>query len=137
MDSALERIYGRLTMRSGKPDPAAAEPSVFISYRRLDAGGSAGRLHGDLRRHFGGRVFRDREIGPGTNWVKRLQDLAASCRVMLVVIGPKWATLREEGASAPRLADPGDTLRIEIETALVRDEVTIIPVLVDDARMPE
>jgi hypothetical protein len=138
MDSARRRIYGRPTMRSRSSGPEPAEPGVFISYRRLDAGGSAGRLHGDLSRHLGeGRVFRDREMRPGTNWVKRLQAVAGACHVMLVVIGPKWATLREDGAAAPRLADPSDTLRIEIETALARDEVTIIPVLVDDARMPE
>jgi hypothetical protein len=137
MDSPVRRIYGRPTMRSRSPGPEPAEPSVFISYRRLDAGGSAGRLHGDLRRHYGpGRVFRDREMRPGTNWVKRLQAVAGACHVMLVVIGPKWATVREDGAPEPRLADPRDTLRNEIETALAREEVTIIPVLVDDARMP-
>ena len=113
------------------------EPSVFISYRRLDSGGSAGRLHGDLEDHLGeGRVFRDRDMRPGTNWVKRLQTLAGSCHVMLVVIGPRWATLAEEGSPTPRIFDPADTLRIEVETALARDDVTIIPVLVDDARMP-
>ncbi len=138
MDSAVRRIYGRPTMRSRSSGPEPDEPGVFISYRRLDAGGSAGRLHGDLRRQFGeGHVFRDREMRPGTNWVKRLAAEAGACRVMLVVIGQKWATVRDDGAAEPRLANPRDTLRNEIETALARDEVTIIPVLVDDARMPK
>ena len=138
MDSAVRRIYGRPTMRSRSSGPEPDQPGVFISYRRLDAGGSAGRLHGDLRRQFGeGHVFRDREMRPGTNWVKRLAAKAGACHVMLVVIGQKWATVRDDGAAEPRLANPRDTLRNEIETALARDEVTIIPVLVDDARMPK
>jgi hypothetical protein len=35
-------------------------PGVFISYRREDAGGAAGRLYDRLCAHFGSdRVFRD------------------------------------------------------------------------------
>lgn len=118
--------------------PAPDEPSVFISYRRADAAGSAGRLHGDLKREIGaGRVFRDRDMRPGTNWVKRLQTVAGACHVMLVVVGPRWATVTQGSDPTPRLAKPDDTLRVEVETALSRDEVTIIPVTVDEAQMPD
>jgi hypothetical protein len=133
------------------PDPAPAHtaarppvsrnvpqaPSVFICYRREDAAGSAGWLHSDLERHFGReRVFRDRDMRVG-KWVDQLRAAAGACHVMLVVIGQRWTTVTRPGASRPRLDEPGDILRMELETALGRDEVTIVPVLVDGARMPE
>jgi hypothetical protein len=49
-----------------------------------------------------------------------------------VVIGPEWIGAR--GAS--RLADPDDFVRLEVETALRAADVTVIPVLVGNARMP-
>jgi hypothetical protein len=53
---------------------------------------------------------------------------------MLVLIGPSWLTaVDDDGAS--RLKTPRDGVVQEIEAALARD-VTVIPVLVDGARMP-
>jgi hypothetical protein len=53
-----------------------------------------------------------------------------------VVVGPRWATLQAEEGT-PRLADPDDFVRLEVETALRRPDLTVIPVLVAGARMPE
>ena len=53
---------------------------------------------------------------------------------MLALIGPQWLTITGEDGN-PRLEDPDDFVRLEIETALARD-VLVIPVLVDGATMP-
>jgi hypothetical protein len=51
-------------------------------------------------------------------------------------MAPRWATVEDEQGRA-RLADPEDFVRLEVETALQRPEVTPIPVLVAGARMPK
>lgn len=51
-----------------------------------------------------------------------------------MVIGPQWLDHRSE-KGAPRLHEPGDWVRIEIEAALARN-TWIVPVLVGGARMP-
>ena len=77
----------------------------------------------------------DLEMAPGVDFVERITTAVGSCRVLLVVIGPQWATSRTTAAS--RIADPADFVRLEVETALRRADVTVIPVLVEGARMPD
>ena len=69
---------------------------VFISYRREDSAGDAGRLYDWLARRFGAeRVFRDvNTLLPGTNFGARIEEAISSCGALLAVIGPGW-----EGAS--------------------------------------
>jgi hypothetical protein len=110
--------------------------TVFVNYRRRDAPGSAGRLHDDLARRLGrDAVFRDVTIGVGDDFVDVITDAVAACDVFLAVIGPRWLTStgRQGGR---RLDEPGDYVRFEIEAALRRDDVVVIPVLVEDAEMP-
>lgn len=63
-----------------------------------------------------------------------VQQALSGAQVVLVIIGPRWLAARKPGAPA-RLEDPADYVRIEIETASAED-VPIIPVLVENARMP-
>ena len=109
---------------------------VFVNYRRKDAPGSAGRLHDDLADRFGEEtLFRDVQMRPGIDFVDEIARAAGSCHVLLAVIGPRWA--RIPGADGrPRLMDPRDYVRLEIETALARPDVVVVPVLVEDAVMP-
>ena len=66
---------------------------VFISYRRADTGGIAGRLEDQLRRRYS--TFRDVSvIEYGENYERRLSDAMHRCRVMLVLIGPAWMDSR-------------------------------------------
>jgi hypothetical protein len=117
--------------RSGMTDAR-----LFVNYRRKDAPGSAGRLHDDLADRFGEyTVFRDVQMRPGIDFVDEITRAAGSCHVLLAVIGPRWATIAGPDG-APRLQDPGDFVRLEIETALARPDVVVIPVLVEDAIMP-
>jgi TIR domain len=115
-----------------------AESGVFISYRREDAAGHAGRLYDWLTRRFGEHgVFIDvAAIGPGERWRDRIGNVLEACWAVLVVIGPQWLTPKD-GTGKPRIWDVDDVLRNEVETALRRDDVEVIPVLVEGARMPK
>ena len=110
--------------------------AIFISYRRDDTEGEAGRLFDDLTRTFGGKsVFMDvTDIKPGIDFRKVIDDNVATCGVLLAVIGPAWTTITGD-AGERRLDDPNDFVRLEIASALARD-IAVIPVLVHDARMP-
>jgi TIR domain len=110
---------------------------LFISYRREETGGHAGRLYDAMAAQFGEHnVFMDVDLAPGVDFVSRITEAVGACRVLLVVMGPRWATL-EGDRGAPRIAEPDDFVRLEVETALRRPEVTVIPLLVAGARMPE
>lgn len=110
--------------------------AIFISYRRDDTEGEAGRLFDDLSRTLGeNSVFMDvTGINPGVDFRKAIDDNVASCGALLAVIGRDWATLTD-GSGTRRLDDPNDFVRLEIASALKRD-VAVIPVLVHEAKMP-
>jgi serine/threonine protein kinase/N-acetylneuraminic acid mutarotase len=112
-------------------------PKLFISYRREETFSHAGRLYDRLAARFGERnVFMDLEIEPGIDFVDRIVEVVGACQVFLVVVGPTWATL-SNGGSRPRLADREDYVRLEVETALRRRNVRVIPLLVAGAHMPQ
>ena len=109
---------------------------IFISYRRDDSRGYAGRLQGDLsRRYSDEHVFRDVEIPPGADFGEYITSLVDKCNVVLAIIGPGWLDARDREGER-RLDNPQDWVRLEIERALARDGVEVIPVLVDGARLP-
>lgn len=110
--------------------------AIFISYRRDDTEGEAGRLYDDLVRSFHqDSVFMDVSgIDPGVDFRKAIDDNVASCGVLLAVIGPAWGSIRNSNGGR-RLDDPNDFVRLEIASALARS-IAVIPVLVHEAKMP-
>lgn len=110
--------------------------AIFISYRRDDTEGEAGRLFDDLVRAYGDNsVFMDvAGINPGMDFRKAIDDNVSSCGVLLAMIGPTWAGITNSSGER-RLDDPNDFVRLEIASALGRD-IAVIPVLVHDAKMP-
>jgi hypothetical protein len=127
VDAAETGAYGRLT-----------GPKVFISYRRDADGGHAGHIYDGLAQRFCKRnLFFDRTIEPATRFPEALERAAGSCHTMLAVMGKNWATFRGDDEARPRLEDPDDWVRREIEIALHRDDVVVIPVVVGDARVPD
>lgn len=110
--------------------------SVFISYRREDSAGFAGRIYDRLvTRLESGRVFFDVDnIEPGLDFVKVLADRVGNCDALVAIIGEEWLTSANDEHER-RLDDPHDFVRIEIEAALQRD-IRVIPVLINGARMP-
>ncbi|MBP8787566.1 MAG: TIR domain-containing protein [Azonexus sp.] len=111
--------------------------AIFISYRRDDSEGQAGRLYDDLSRHFGDdAVFMDvAAIEPGRDFRRVIDDHVASCGVLLAIIGKSWLSGKNE-AGARRLDDPMDFVRLETASALKRD-IPVVPVLVHGAKMPQ
>ena len=110
--------------------------AIFISYRRDDSEGEAGRLFDDLVRAYGDdSVFMDvAGIEPGLDFRKAIDANVASCGVLLAMIGPTWASV-SDSAGTRRLDNPNDFVRLEIASALAR-QIAVIPVLVHGAKMP-
>ena len=112
-------------------------PKLFISYRRDDSAGYAGRLYDQLKTEFGhDHLMIDVDSIPlGANFVKVLGEEVVKCDVLLAIIGPGWLDARDEDGKR-RLEDPNDSVRIEIATALKRD-VPLIPILIEGTRIPK
>lgn len=109
-----------------------AEGNIFISYRRGPDSNAAGRLHDRLERSFDKeQLFFDVDAIPlGVDFAEYIDEKVGQCRVQLVLIGQGWLGMTE------RLQDPDDFVRIEIEAALRRPDIPVIPVLLDGADMP-
>jgi hypothetical protein len=115
---------------------ATISGSVFISYRRQDSAGYAGRLFDRLSNHLKQvKIFMDIDtIELGVDFVQEIEEAVSSCDVLLAVIGPTWLTVTNVNGQ-PRLSDPNDFVRIEVQTALQRN-IRVIPILVNGASMP-
>lgn len=107
---------------------------IFISYRRADSDGWAGRLRDALRARFGDRVFQDVEsIADGEIFSEVIDRALQECDVALIIIGPNWASASD--GSGRRLDQPDDWVRTETALVLNR-KIRVIPVLVGGAAMP-
>ncbi|PZV05281.1 MAG: hypothetical protein DCF32_11300 [Leptolyngbya sp.] len=111
--------------------------SVFISYRRLTSKDITGRIYDRLVAHFGeNSVFKDVDSIPfGVNFCHHLEQEVSHCPVLLAIIDPQWLRVTDAHGN-PKLANPSDWVRVEIEAALRRDRL-VIPVLVNGATLPD
>ena len=109
---------------------------VFISYRRSDSRGTAGRVYDTLADRFGSdRVFRDLDaLEPGAIYEGAIERFISSCDAVVAVIGNQWLEVRDE-TGRRRIDDPADLVRRELEAALDQGKL-VIPLLVEDATMP-
>lgn len=110
---------------------------IFVSYRREDSRGDAGRLTDNLKVRYGEKqIFRDVEaIAPGVDFVEAINTAVGASTVLLAIIGPNWLKVSDAG-NRRRLDDPNDFVRLEIAAALNRN-IRVIPVLVGGATMPK
>jgi formylglycine-generating enzyme required for sulfatase activity len=107
---------------------------IFISYRRKDSAGVAGRIYDRLRQYFGDNaVFMDIDTIPfGDDFREHIRAAMSQCDVVLAVMGSRWTGRTK---TRRKIDDPKDFLRIELEAALERN-LPVIPILIDDTRMP-
>jgi hypothetical protein len=121
-----------------QPPAGRAGPTVFVSYRRSDRPSAARQVADALRARFGSeRVFFDtRDLVPGTDWHRDIEDRVRAADVVVAVIGPQWVTIADErGRRRVLQPEEEDVVRTEIEAAL-RGGGRVVPVLVDDAALP-
>lgn len=111
---------------------------IFISYRRDDSHDAALLIHSELAKVFGAAdVFIDVDgIEPGMDFVEALHTNMTGCQVMLVVIADTWATVTTK-TGRRRLDIAHDFVRLEVEAGLSRAGVQVIPILLNDAEMPD
>lgn len=107
---------------------------VFVSYRKADDPGWAGRVRDSLASHFGDEhVFFDVDsIRGGERWEDALDAALAESGTLVLVIGPRWLDCLRE-----RQASPDTDYHLhEITTALDRG-INVYPVRVHSAPMPD
>ncbi len=110
---------------------------LFLGYRRSDTADAAGRIFDFLESKFGrAKIFKDVDsIAVGVDFREEVKRVIQGCDAFLALIGPMWLNV-SDGSGAPRLHDPNDLVRIEIEIAL-SSGVPVIPVLISGASMPK
>lgn len=111
-------------------------PGAFISYRREDSAGYAGRLFDILSSRIGREhTFMDIDaIEGGDTFSKVIAQKIDSSNVLLALIGPRWLSVTG-GNGVRRLDDTRDFVRLEIGRGLERG-IRVIPVLVGGATVP-
>jgi hypothetical protein len=109
---------------------------IFISYRRDDSAGHAGRLFDGLKDRLGAEhVFMDvTDLRPGQDFAVELEHAVAKADYLLAVIGPRWLDA-VDASGGRRIDDPDDFVRREVGAGLAKG-ASVIPVLVHGATMP-
>jgi hypothetical protein len=108
-------------------------PTVFLSYRRSDTGGEAGRLADTFQQKLvDGLTFRDvSDIPPGAQFDAVLRRELVAAKTVLVLIGPTWLAELQQRLTQPDV----DYLRAEVSTALATRK-RVIPILLKGAALP-
>jgi formylglycine-generating enzyme required for sulfatase activity len=112
-------------------------PKIFISYRRSDSEDVTGRIYDRLVAHFGDdAIFKDVDDIPfGADFRDYLNESLDQCQVVLAVIGNTLLTAGD-GQGKRRLDNPADWVRLELEEALGRKTMLVVPLLVSRASLP-
>lgn len=118
------------------PESDHQRRKVFFCYRREDSLHATGRICDWVIDAFGKHgVFKDVDSIPiSTDFREHINAVLTEAAVVVVVIGQKWLTCSTADGGR-RIDEPGDYVRLEIETAL-QHNVPVIPALIDGARTP-
>ncbi|MDX2136907.1 MAG: serine/threonine-protein kinase [Chloroflexota bacterium] len=114
---------------------AMTETRVFVCYRREDTGTAVEALVLRLNPVIGrDRIFRDidRLSAQASSRLLLTHEILSNCTHLLLVIGRKGINTPENA-----LQDPNDPVRVQLETAFKRPSLQVIPLLVDNAAMPD
>lgn len=115
-------VVGRLAVSS--------RTKIFISYRREDAEDEANALQRGILEHSSHKDVFLESFEPGDRLSASIRKEIDESAAFLCVIGPRW---NFDGKVAKR----DDWVGYEVQLALESDDVTIIPILVRGARMPD
>jgi hypothetical protein len=109
-------------------------PAIFINHRDSDTAWATylDRQLSTLCGHE--QVFRGRSVRLGQVYPTELLEKARSAKVMLVIIGADWQEIADDTDGAVH-REGDDRVRREIAEALSHD-VTVIPIVVDGAQLP-
>lgn len=105
---------------------------LFVSYRSEDTGALAPLVAQWLMAEYGPDAIMH-DVAPGLTGEQYRRSLDASlrqCAVVVALVGSASLRLADE-AGLPPLSQPGDRVRVEMETALALS-LPILPLLVDD-----
>jgi hypothetical protein len=110
---------------------------LFISYRRSDSLTATGRIYDRLVEAFGEEnIFKDVDaLMIGVDFRSVINREIGSSDALLAIIGKHWLNATDETGKR-RLDNPNDFVRLEIEFALRRRAMLIVPVLIGGAQMP-
>jgi hypothetical protein len=75
------------------------------------------------------------DIPLGVDFTKYIDEKVGQCEVLLAVIGRDWLSVTDANGNR-RLDQPGDFVRIELESALTRN-IPVVPLLVRRASTPK
>jgi hypothetical protein len=81
-------------------------------------------------------LFRDVASINAGKWRQKIEQALAASKAYVAVIGRRWA----DATNLPRLQDPNDMVRHELETALAsgdQEVLTVNPLLVEDAQLAQ
>jgi TIR domain len=124
--------------QSGTSKRPGSGAGVFISYRRDDSAGHAGRIYDSLVARMGtARVYMDVDslhTPLGSDYREQVWQHIGSSGIVLAIIGRRWLSIADTKGEQ-RLQDPEDLVRQEITYALDRG-IPVIPVLVENAVLP-
>jgi len=112
-----------------------AKHSIFISYRRSDSDYVTSHIYEKLRSHFGpSLVFKDTDSIPlGQDFRQYIAEAIDASQVVIAVIGKRWLDTLEER----EVEGTHDYVKQELETALEKKNIPVIPVLVEGVQMPD
>ncbi|MBN2527748.1 MAG: toll/interleukin-1 receptor domain-containing protein [Deltaproteobacteria bacterium] len=125
----LEKIGIFAILASNIMENETVPDSIFICYRRNDAGYISGLIREQLARYFKNcEVFLDtHNLNGGDDFERVLKDKVKNSAVVVALIGRKWMCWR--------LWFRSDVLRKELESA-IENNIAIIPVLFGTRDLP-
>ena len=110
---------------------------IFISYRRSDSATTTTHIYRELAKRYGAQnIFFDTEtIDGGRDFTGAIVEFVTASDVLLAMIGEEWLNATDDSGNR-RIDDPDDFVREEIGLALSLQRVTVIPIVLNNAKMP-
>lgn len=109
---------------------------VFLSYRHIDAGAHAGKIHEGLVNQFHQSLvfFDHRSVEHDSDLQEEIEEHLERTKVLVVIVGERWLGASENGEK--RLFQENDWVRREIRYGLNEEQVRVLLVLLNETERP-